>query len=126
MRPHLRMHLPPTAQCRSTARPHCGCEPLYSMDFSGQEYTSVLYRTSHSTVVSEFYSNRMDQNSQRHLDQSSANNLRERMVERSDLVIAVYDGREKGGTVGTIRRAHTMKKELREILNALQHLMQYK
>lgn len=37
------------------------------------------------------------------------------MVERSDRVIAVYDGREKGGTVGTIRLAHIMKKELREI-----------
>lgn len=37
------------------------------------------------------------------------------MVEHSDRVIAVYDGREKGGTVGTIRLAHTMKKELREI-----------
>ena len=37
------------------------------------------------------------------------------MVERSDRVIAVYDGREKGGTVGTIRLAHSMKKELREI-----------
>lgn len=37
------------------------------------------------------------------------------MVERSDRVIAVYDGREKGGTVGTIRLAHRMKKELREI-----------
>lgn len=37
------------------------------------------------------------------------------MVERSDRVIAVYDGREKGGTVGTIRLAHTLRKELREI-----------
>ena len=37
------------------------------------------------------------------------------MVERSDRVIAVYDGREKGGTVGTIRLAHTMKRELKEI-----------
>ena len=37
------------------------------------------------------------------------------MVEHSDRVIAVYDGREKGGTAGTIRFAHTMKKELREI-----------
>lgn len=37
------------------------------------------------------------------------------MVERSGRVIAVYDGREKGGTVGTIRLTHTMKKELREI-----------
>ena len=37
------------------------------------------------------------------------------MVERSDRIIAVYDGREKGGTVGTIRLAHSMKKELREI-----------
>lgn len=37
------------------------------------------------------------------------------MVERSDRVIAVYDGRDSGGTVGTIRLAHQMKKELREI-----------
>ncbi len=37
------------------------------------------------------------------------------MVEHSDRVIAVYDGREKGGTVRTIRFAHQMKKELREI-----------
>lgn len=37
------------------------------------------------------------------------------MVEHSDRVIAVYDGREKGGTVRTIRFAHLMKKELREI-----------
>ena len=37
------------------------------------------------------------------------------MVERSGRVIAVYDGREKGGTVGTIRFAHTLRKELREI-----------
>lgn len=52
------------------------------------------------------------------------------MVERSNRVIAVYDGREKGGTVGTIRLAHTMKKELREItigeLNIPKHLMQCK
>lgn len=52
------------------------------------------------------------------------------MVERSDRVIAVYDGREKGGTVGTIRLAHTMKKELREIaigeLNVPQHLIHFK
>lgn len=33
----------------------------------------------------------------------------------SDRVIAVYDGREKGGTVNTIRLTHNMKKELREI-----------
>lgn len=37
------------------------------------------------------------------------------MVERSDRVIAVYDGRDCGGTVGTIRLAHQMKKELWEI-----------
>lgn len=37
------------------------------------------------------------------------------MVEHSDQVIAVYDGREQGGTVRTIRFAHQMKKELREI-----------
>ena len=37
------------------------------------------------------------------------------MVEHSDRVIAVYDSRKKGGTAGTIRFTHTMKKELREI-----------
>lgn len=37
------------------------------------------------------------------------------MVEHSNRVIAVYDGREKGRTVRTIRFAHQMKKELREI-----------
>ncbi len=37
------------------------------------------------------------------------------MVECSDRVIAVYDGREKGGTAGTIRFTHMLKKELREI-----------
>ena len=37
------------------------------------------------------------------------------MVERSDRVIAVFDGRDSGGTVGTIRLAHQMKKELWEI-----------
>ena len=37
------------------------------------------------------------------------------MVEHSDRVIAVYDGREKGGTVRPIRFAHQMKKVLREI-----------
>ena len=37
------------------------------------------------------------------------------MVERSDRVIAVYDGRENGGTIRTIRLSHSMKKELREI-----------
>lgn len=47
------------------------------------------------------------------------------MVERSDRVIAVYDGREKGGTVGTIRLAHTMKKELREIAVGILHIPEY-
>ena len=37
------------------------------------------------------------------------------MVEHSNRVIAVYDGREKGRTVRTIRFAHQMKKELVEI-----------
>lgn len=37
------------------------------------------------------------------------------MAQHSDRVIAVYDGREKGGTVRTIRFVHQMKKELREI-----------
>ena len=37
------------------------------------------------------------------------------MVEQSDRVIAVYDRREKGGTVRTIRFANKKKKELREI-----------
>lgn len=44
------------------------------------------------------------------------------MVEHSDRVIAVYDGREKGGTVRTVRFAHQMKKELREILVGEIHL----
>jgi len=47
------------------------------------------------------------------------------MVERSDRIIAVYDGREKGGTVGTIRLAHTMKKELREIAVGTLHIPEY-
>ncbi len=37
------------------------------------------------------------------------------MVEHSDRVIVVYDGREKGGTVRTIRFANMMRKEIREI-----------
>ena len=37
------------------------------------------------------------------------------MVEHSDRVIAVYDGREKGGTAGAIRFTNVLKKELREI-----------
>lgn len=37
------------------------------------------------------------------------------MVERSERVIAVYDGREKGGTAGTIRLAQRFKRELRKI-----------
>lgn len=37
------------------------------------------------------------------------------MVERSDRVIAVYDGREKGGTAGTVRLARAMNRELVEI-----------
>ena len=37
------------------------------------------------------------------------------MAEHSDRVFAVYDGREKGGTVRTIRFARQMKKALREI-----------
>ncbi len=37
------------------------------------------------------------------------------MVERSSRVIAVYDGREKGGTAGTIHLARSLGKELREI-----------
>ena len=37
------------------------------------------------------------------------------MVERPDRVIAIYDGREKGGTAEIIRFTHVLKKELREI-----------
>ena len=37
------------------------------------------------------------------------------MVSRADRVIAVYDGREKGGTVSTIRMVHAQKKEMREV-----------
>lgn len=37
------------------------------------------------------------------------------MVMNSTRVIAVYDGREKGGTVFTMRCARTLKKEIRVI-----------
>ncbi len=37
------------------------------------------------------------------------------IVEHADRVIAVYDGREKDGTVKAIRYAHQFRKELREI-----------
>ena len=37
------------------------------------------------------------------------------MVEHSDRVIVVYDGREKGGTVKTIRFSHQSREELRDI-----------
>lgn len=37
------------------------------------------------------------------------------IVDHSDRIIAVYDGREKGGTVSTIRMVHAQRKELREI-----------
>lgn len=37
------------------------------------------------------------------------------MVAESDRVIAVYDGREGGGTVFSIRYAHTQEKELKVI-----------
>ena len=44
------------------------------------------------------------------------------MVEQSCRVIAVYDGREKGGTVTTMRFAHRMKRELREIPVGIIHI----
>ncbi|WP_312280457.1 SLOG family protein [Oscillibacter sp.] len=37
------------------------------------------------------------------------------MVALSSRVIAVYDGRDKGGTLSTMRYAHTMEREVREI-----------
>ena len=37
------------------------------------------------------------------------------MVIQADRVIAVYDGREKGGTVSTIRMVHAQRKEMREV-----------
>ena len=37
------------------------------------------------------------------------------MVGQADRVIAVYDGREKGGTVSTIRMVHAQRKEMREV-----------
>ncbi|MEG0912281.1 MAG: hypothetical protein RSG53_01620 [Oscillospiraceae bacterium] len=37
------------------------------------------------------------------------------MVSLSGRIIAVYDGREKGGTLFTMRYAHTMEREVREI-----------
>lgn len=38
-----------------------------------------------------------------------------KMLELSARVIAVYDGREKGGTAQTLRFAHAQKKQIREI-----------
>lgn len=37
------------------------------------------------------------------------------MVQESDRVIAVYDGRDRGGTLYTMRTAHVMNKEVRVI-----------
>ena len=37
------------------------------------------------------------------------------MVALSSRIIAVYDGRDKGGTLFTMRYAHTMEREVREI-----------
>ena len=37
------------------------------------------------------------------------------MVGQADRVIAVYDGRENGGTVSTIRMVHAQRKEMREV-----------
>lgn len=37
------------------------------------------------------------------------------MVDKADRIIAVYDGREKGGTASTIRMIHVKRKEMREI-----------
>lgn len=37
------------------------------------------------------------------------------MVQASELVIAVYDGREKGGTFFTMRYAHALQKEVKII-----------
>lgn len=49
-------------------------------------------------------------------DRQAAYSLRRRfMVEQADRVIAVYDGRETGGTVKMIRLVHQFRKELREV-----------
>ena len=37
------------------------------------------------------------------------------MVGQADRVIAVYDGRDNGGTVSTIRMVHAQRKEMREV-----------
>lgn len=42
-------------------------------------------------------------------------NRNRHMVSLSSRVIAVYDGREKGGTLFTMRYAHMMEREIREI-----------
>lgn len=42
------------------------------------------------------------------------------MVNLAERVIAVYDGRDNGGTVSTIRMVHAQRKELREIPVGLQ------
>jgi hypothetical protein len=42
-------------------------------------------------------------------------NRNRHMVALASRVIAVYDGREKGGTLFTMRYAHMMEREIREI-----------
>lgn len=75
---------------------------LYNLMENGRTY-EMLEACSDVVVIREEY-------------QPSVYSHRNRyMVERSDRVIAVYDGREKGGTVRTIRFANMMRKELREI-----------
>ena len=68
-----------------------------------RRYQSILERCDYETLVQHQY------------DRWCMMRRNRYMVEHSDRVIAVYDGREKGGTVRTIRFAHQMKKELREI-----------
>lgn len=68
-----------------------------------EETRALLESCSHIEIISEQLIYSVYQKRNRYI------------VEHSDRVIAVYDGRDKGGTVATIRMVHAQRKELREI-----------
>mgnify|MGYP000706254963 CR=1 FL=1 len=68
-----------------------------------EETRALLESCSHIEIISEQLIYSVYQKRNRYI------------VEHSDRVIAVYDGRDKGGTVATIRMVHAQRKELREV-----------
>lgn len=68
-----------------------------------EETRALLESCSHIEIISEKLTYSVYQKRNRYI------------VEHSDRVIAVYDGRDKGGTVATIRMVHAQRKELREV-----------